>query len=102
VTAPKYSIRLLRAAEEDLSEIIEYIAAQNLTAAEDLAAKLEASISLLAGSPYRGRIPDDEHLIRLGYRFLVVANHLIFYTIEEHTIFIHRIIHGARDYLRVL
>ncbi|MBL7995484.1 type II toxin-antitoxin system RelE/ParE family toxin, partial [bacterium] len=37
-----------------------------------------------------------------GYRYLIVDNYLIFYTIEEETIFVHRIIHGARDYRRLL
>ena len=38
----------------------------------------------------------------MGYRFLVVQNYLIFYTVENHTIWVHRIIHGARDYLSLL
>lgn len=98
----KYAIKLLRAAEEDLTEIVTYIAAENLTAADHMATKIEKNISLLANNPYLGRIPEDEELVRLGYRFLVVQNYLIFYTVEEHTIFIYRIIHGARDYLRIL
>jgi len=38
----------------------------------------------------------------MGYRFLVVQNYLIFYTIEDRTIWVHRILHGARDYLSLL
>lgn len=98
----KDSIRFLRAAEDDLTEIITFIAAENQTAAEHLAAKIEKSISLLARDPYLGRIPDDEHLFGLGYRYLVVVHYLIFYTVEENTVFIHRIIQGARDYGEVL
>ena len=98
----KYAIKLLRAAEEDFTEIVTYIAAENPSAAEKMATKIEKNISLLAHNPYLGRIPEDEELVRLGYRFLVVQNYLIFYTLEEHTIFIYRIIHGARDYLRIL
>lgn len=98
----KYTIRLLRAAEEDLNEIVTYIAAENPTAAEHMAAKIEKNISLLADNPYLGRIPEDEELLRVGYRFLVVQNYLIFYTVEKRTIFVYRIIHGARDYLRIL
>lgn len=98
----RYTLRLLNAAEEDLTEIVTYIAAENPTAAMQMAAKIEKNISLLADNPYLGRIPEDEELVRLGYRFLVVRNYLIFYTVEEHTIFIYRIIHGARDYLQIL
>ena len=98
----RFTIRFLNAAEEDLTEIVTYIAAENPTAAVQMAAKIEKNISLLADNPYLGRIPEDEELVRLGYRFLVVKNYLIFYTVEERTIFIYRIIHGARDYLHIL
>jgi toxin ParE1/3/4 len=38
----------------------------------------------------------------MGYRYLIVADYLVFYTFEEQTVLVHRIIHGARDYLRLL
>jgi toxin ParE1/3/4 len=54
---------------------------------------------LLATNPHLGRIPKDAALLDLGYRYLVVQNYLIFYVVEDRTIFVHRIVHGARDYL---
>jgi hypothetical protein len=38
----------------------------------------------------------------MGYRFLVVQNYLIFYTIEDQIIWVHRIIHGTREFLSLL
>ena len=99
---PKYTVRLLRVAEDDLNEIMTYIAAENRTAAEMIVTKIEKNLTRLSCYSYIGKIPKDEELSHLGYRFLVVENYLIFYTIEEHTILIHRIIHGARDYLKLL
>ena len=99
---PEYSIRLLQAAEEDLNEIILYIAADNPAAAETLCNKIEKNLSYLSKHPFLGTIPHEEELSAMGYRFLVVQNYLIFYTIEGHSILIHRILHGARDYLSVL
>lgn len=99
---PRYTVRLLRVAEDDLNEIITYIAAENRTAAEMIATKIEKNLTRLFSYPSLGKIPKDEELRRLGYRFLVVENYLIFYTIEGQTILIHRIIHGARDYLKLL
>ena len=99
---PKYTVRLLRVAEDDLDEIISYITAENRTAAETIATKIEKNLAQLSFYPHLGKIPKDEELGRLGYRFLVVENYLIFYTIEERTILVHRIIHGARDYLNLL
>ena len=99
---PKYTVRLLRIAEDDFNEIIAYIAAENRAAAEMIATKIERNLTRLSFYPYFGKIQKDEELGRLGYRFLVVEDYLIFYTIEEQIILIHRIIHGARDYLSLL
>lgn len=98
----KYSIRLLRAAEDDLAEIITYVANERLSAAEALATKTEKNFGLLSNDPYLGKVPKEEELSQLGYRYLVIENYLVFYVIEKHTVIIHRILHGARDYLSLL
>ena len=99
---PKYTVRLLRAAEQDLTDIITYIAAENRAAADVTALKIEKSLVRLSNYPFLGRIPKEEELIRLGYRFLIVEDYLIFYTIEDRTIWVHRILHGARNYIALL
>ena len=96
--ADKYQIRLLRIAEEDFTEILKFIADDNPTAAESIATKIEKNLELLSDNPHLGRIPRDEEIRNLGYRYIIVQNYIIFYTIEEKTIVIHRILHGARDY----
>lgn len=98
----KYQIRLLRIAEEDFIEIISFIADDNPNAAEAMALKIEKNIELLAGNPKLGRIPRDEDIKNLGYRYIIVQNYIVFYTIEERTIIIHRILHGARNYKSLL
>jgi toxin ParE1/3/4 len=98
----KYQIRLLRIAEEDLTEIISFIAADNPIAANSIADKIEKNIELLSENPMIGRIPRDENIKNLGYRYIVVHNYIVFYTIEERAIFIHRILHGARNYKTLL
>jgi toxin ParE1/3/4 len=102
VSRPEYSIRLLRIAEEDLWDIVSYIAADRPSAAERLADRIEKDLQLLARNPRLGRIPEEEELLRSGYRYLIVESYLIFYTLEEKTILVHRILHGARDYLNLL
>jgi toxin ParE1/3/4 len=99
---PEYAIRLLKAAEEDFKEIITYIALDNYSAAEIVAENIEKSLSNLSAHPFMGKIPKEIELASMGYRFLVVQNYLIFYTAEEQTVLVHRIIHGARDYLSLL
>ena len=98
----KHTIRLLRAAEDDFRKIVTYIALDNPSAAQALAERIEKSLSHLSVHPFLGKIPNEEELASMGYRFLVVQNYLIFYTIEDCTIWVHRIIHGARDYLSLL
>lgn len=99
MSRPEYSVRLLRAAEDDLREIVTYIAADRPAAAEALASKIEKNLTLLSKHAHLGRIPKEEELAGLGYRYLVIENYLIFYIIQERTIYVHRILHGARDYL---
>jgi plasmid stabilization system protein ParE len=95
----KYKVKLLRIAEDDLLEIVTYISADRPSAAGALAAKIEKNLNILSRKPHLGRVPKEEELTRLHYRYLVVENYLIFYTIEGQTIYVHRILHGARDYL---
>ena len=98
----KYQVRLLSIAEEDFTEVISFLAADNPTAADEIANKIEKNLELLSENPNLGRIPREEEIRNLGYRYLIVHNYLIFYTIEERTIFIHRILHGARNYKTLL
>ncbi len=100
--ANKYQIRLLKIAEEDFTEIISFIADDNLDAAKNLADKIEKDLKLLSENPYLGRVPRDEEIKNLGYRFLIVQTYIVFYTIEDTSILVHRILHQARNYKSLL
>ena len=97
-----FQIRFLKIAEEDFTEIVSYIAADNPIAADVIAAKIEKNLDLLSQNPQLGRIPRDEEIRNMGYRYLIIQNNIIFYTIEEKTILVHRILHGARNYKSLL
>jgi len=98
----KFQIRLLKIAEEDFTEIISYIAADNPNAASKLTDKIEKNLELLSDNPKLGRIPRDDEIRNLGYRYIIIQNYLIFYTIDERTVLIHRILHSARNYKSIL
>ena len=102
MSTSRFSVRLLSVAEEDLSEAITFIAADNPAAAMALADTIEKSLGDLAGHPHMGRVPDDPNLMQMGYRYLVVENYLVFYVIETRVVMIHRILHGARNYRELL
>jgi len=97
-----FNVRLLSIAEEDFTDIISFIAADTSKAAENLANKIEKHLELLSENPLLGKSPSDSYLKLLGYRYLIIKNYLIFYTIEQRTIFIHRILHSARNYKTLL
>lgn len=99
MSAAKYSVRLLVAAENDLSEIVSYIAEDDRAAGIAILERFESSFESLCSNPRLGRVPKEDSIAAYGYRYLVVSNYLIFYVIREHTVVIHRIIHGARNYL---
>jgi toxin ParE1/3/4 len=97
-----YTVRLLPSAEDDLTEIILFIAADNPIAAERILQRIQKNLSLLSSNPKLGRVSREELLARMGYRHLIVENYLIFYKTENRTIFVHRILDGVRDYLSLL
>lgn len=98
----EYGIHLLRIAEEDFKEIIEYIARDSPEAAEKVASKIELGLMGLTEYPLLGRVPNEPELAGAGFRYIIIDHYLVFYSIEESTVFVHRIIHGARDYRRLL
>ena len=102
MTSSKFTVQLLSVAEEDLTEAIAFIAADNPAVAMALANRIEKSLDDLASHPRMGRVPDDPNLIQMGYRYLVVENYLVFYVVEVKKVVIHRILHGARNYRDLL
>ena len=97
MSSSRCSVRLLPIAEEDLLDIVSYVAADDVGAALSLADRFEKNLLKLSSFPFLGRTPNDAKLTRLGYRFLVVGSYLIFYKVRGKTALVHRIIHGARD-----
>ena len=96
---PKHQISITEAAEQDLVEIVDYIANDNLSAALKLAEEIEQNILWLEDFPLMGVIPKSRRLIRQGYRILLVDNFLVFYVLlDDGTIEIRRIVSGKRDY----
>lgn len=97
-----HNVRLLRAAEQDLTEVVMYVMAESPASAQALAERMEKQLALLSGQPLMGKTSGDAKLAGMGYRFIVVKNYLVFYTVEEKDVLGHRIMHGTRDYLNIL
>ncbi|MCA4896204.1 MAG: type II toxin-antitoxin system RelE/ParE family toxin [Cytophagales bacterium] len=98
----KFQVNLLPQAEEDLQEIVDFIAEERPTVANKMLDKFLQSFSQLALNQETGRKARDKRLYLLGYRYLVVSTYLVFYRIQLKRVFVYRILHGARNYTEIL
>lgn len=94
----KFKIEYLPIAEDDISNIIQYIMLDNPDAALSMADTFDHYIAILESFPFSGSTPNDIRLQSLNYRMLVVESYLIFYVVLDDTVEIRRILHGKRKY----
>lgn len=94
----KYKIEYLPIAEQNLTDIIEYISLDSPQSLLSLLENIDVSISNLADFPFIGLTPRDLRLERLNYRILVVSSYLGFYVVKNDCVEIRRILHGKRKY----
>jgi toxin ParE1/3/4 len=92
-------IRRFPRAIRDADEILGYIAADNVAAAERFAERLVRATDRLAGFPESGA-PHPEIGDRV--RGIVVARYLVLYRVGPDSVDILRILHGARDLTALL
>lgn len=97
-----YTVRLLRRAEADLSEIYDHIASDSPRLAVKIVDRILDQIESFDELPNRGATPRDERLRGKGYRFLIEKPYLIFYKVDPSQVWVHRILHGKRAYDRIL
>jgi len=98
----KYEIRYLPAAQQDLTDILDYIKLDNLSAAHKLIQDIDTAISALEEFPNMGAPLSDMRLRSLNYRALIIGNYLVFYVIKDEIVEIRRILHGKRKYAFLL
>lgn len=91
--------RITKRADHDLREIGDYIAKDNLAAADKLDLLIHHEIRNLAEFPGKGHRRSDVR--NRAYLFWVVGNYVIAYRIERETIVVSRVLHGARDFRKL-
>jgi toxin ParE1/3/4 len=92
----KYRVKIARQAETDLAEIWTYIAADSVDNANQFILKLEKRMKTLANSPRRCPLIPENEILGTQYRHLVVKKYRTVFRITGDTVYILRIIHGAR------
>ncbi len=102
----KYKILRTDKAEEQLREIVFYIADD--TGSVDIALeyldRIEAAINRLDEFPHSGSIPRYSILKKQGYRVVIADRHLVFYKVNEddQTVIIYAIVDGRREYRNLI
>ncbi len=86
--------RLTGPAQRDLSVIWDFIAADNVKAADRLMDRFYEKFLQIALTPESYPIYPE---IESPFQFAIVKPYVIFFLIQTDRIEIHRIIHGARD-----
>lgn len=102
----KYKILRTDKAEEQLREIIFYIAddSGNVDIALGYLGKIETAINRLQDFPESGSIPRYSIIKKQGYRVVIVERHLVFYKIneEDKLVIIYAIVDGRREYRNLI
>ena len=82
-------------AEQDVSDIWDYIADDSIEAADRVLAALEKAMLRLAKNPGIGHL--REELADRRHRFFLVYSYLIVYRFETKPLQVIRVLHAARD-----
>lgn len=81
-------------AQEDLTEIWEYVAEADAERADKLLDRLNEKCLLLAAHPAMGRA---RHELLVDLRSFAIGNYVIFYQPLDDGIEVLRVLHGSRD-----
>ena len=99
----KFEVKILNSAEEDLNDIILYIALDNKEIAFKIFDRLYEKIMRLEQFPEQGRIvPElmDQNITE--YRELIETPWRIIYTISNDTVYVYEVIDGRRNVQDIL
>ena len=98
-----YQVLWSHTAQQDLTEIIEYIAQDSIGDALAILQKLEAKAALLITLPNRGRVvPELMHTGISQYRELISAPWRIIYRVDDRQILVMAVLDSRRDLQTVL
>ena len=86
-------------ARRDVVNLWEHIAADNLSAADQMRDRMYEALELLAEFPGIGHQRVD--VSNDAYRFWVVRPYVIAYRYDARRLTVVRIVHGARDFRRI-
>jgi len=102
----EYRIIVTVPAESDLVDIHRYIAKElyGPASARNIVLEIRKALRTLSFSPQGLPKVRDDRLAARGYRWIGIKNYVAFYTIDEQNkvVNVERILHGRRDWQRLL
>ena len=100
----KYKLNFSIEAEKDLNDLFEYILTELEApqAANNFMASVEKKVANLKEQPFMYPQCTETPLYELGYRKLIVKNHVIIYAVDDkaNIVNIIRIFYGRQDYTK--
>jgi len=102
MSSTKYKVRIYPSAENDLMESKDYFVNKLQTSPNELFDKLLKTMDVLEENPFIFPLLKDIFLNQSGYRMVPIDNFLLFYSIENSEVQIHRFLYGKRNYLDIL
>jgi plasmid stabilization system protein ParE len=92
----KFRVRITRAAERDVEDIWSFIAQDSPEEAGQFVARLEEQLATLEQLPERCSLIPENEILRTRYRHLLYGNYRTVFRVTGRTVYVVRIIHGAR------
>lgn len=94
----KYRVNITKHAQEDVERLYYYIAADSEKNAAKFILEIEKKIYTLEQFPNRNPLIPENEYFETNYRHLIHKKYRIIYRIVDHTVYILRIIQGAKLY----
>ena len=92
----KYQVNVSQQAQNDLEHIFDYIADDSINNATNFIVQLEKKIYSLEDFPYRHPLIPENEFFGTDYRHLNYKKHRVIYRVTEKSVFVLRVIHGAK------
>jgi len=92
----RYRVKITRHAEQDIQEIFTYIQHNSPLAASAFVTELERQIISLERFPLRCPVIPEADELGVAYRHLIYGQYRTIFRISGNTVYILRVIHGAR------
>lgn len=94
----QYKISIYKKAQADLEEIVAYLNKFYSETAIKYYDLIISEIAKLSDNPKRCALVREDILRQKGYRYLIVANYIVFFVIKDKTVQIRRILYNKQQY----